>query len=82
MYKNKVRKKNISIPKTKCKLCKDKDNTIDISYKNANVLLTFVGDKYKIKPSKIASLCRLCQKRVIKNIKRSRELSIIPYISN
>ncbi|MCD6530914.1 30S ribosomal protein S18 [bacterium] len=75
--RKKKKKKNLQRKKP-CPFCLDP--TLDIDYKNVEVLSRFVSEKGKIVPRRNSGVCAKHQRRLAKEIKRARFLALIPYI--
>lgn len=60
-----------------CPFCKDK--IVDIDYKDTTTLQRFVSERGKIRTRRITGCCRKHQRDVAIAVKRSRELSLLPY---
>jgi small subunit ribosomal protein S18 len=60
-----------------CPFCKDK--IVDIDYKDTTTLQRFVSERGKIRTRRITGCCRKHQRDVAAAVKRSRELSLLPY---
>jgi len=61
-----------------CKFCKDPD--IVINYKNTEVLRKYIIESGKIVPRKITGTCSKHQRKLAREIKRARQMALIPYI--
>ncbi|MBO9532408.1 MAG: 30S ribosomal protein S18 [Solirubrobacteraceae bacterium] len=61
-----------------CPFCKDK--IVDIDYKDTTTLQRFVSERGKIRTRRITGCCRKHQRDVAIAVKRSRELSLLPYV--
>jgi small subunit ribosomal protein S18 len=62
-----------------CKFCSDKD--IELNYKNYTVLSGYITEKGKIVPRRISGTCAKCQRLLAREIKRARQMALIPYTS-
>jgi len=72
--KNKRRRK----PKRKvCKFCADK--TLNLDYKNVELLENFVTERGKIIPWRISGTCSKHQRQLALAIKRARNIALLPY---
>lgn len=63
-----------------CPYCRDKVDQVD--YKDLAVLRKFISDKGKIRSRRITGACRRHQNQVATAVKRSRELALLPYVSD
>lgn len=61
-----------------CPFCKDK--IVDIDYKDTTTLQKFVSERGKIRTRRITGCCRKHQADMAVAVKRSRELSLLPYV--
>ena len=67
------------IPRKKyCQFCKDKVEYID--YKDAVLLRKYMTERGKIKPRRVTGVCTQHQNMLALAIKRSREMSLLPYV--
>lgn len=73
LYKNK-RKKKV------CAFCAEKVEFID--YKDAGRLRKFISERAKILPRRITGTCAKHQRQLAIAIKRSRQIALLPYISD
>jgi len=63
-----------------CKFCVDK---IDyISYKDVRLLASFIPERGKIQPRRISGVCALHQRALQVAIKRSRQIELVPYVTD
>lgn len=62
--------------KKNCVFCK---NTLDIDYKNIELLTRYVSSRGKILSRRISGNCAKHQRKVTCEIKRARFLNLIPY---
>ncbi|MBC8382809.1 MAG: 30S ribosomal protein S18 [Candidatus Cloacimonetes bacterium] len=69
-------KKNMR--KRYCRFCKYPDTEID--YKNTEVLRKHIIESGKIIPRKITGACSKHQRKLAREIKRARQMALIPYI--
>ncbi len=60
-----------------CAFCADKNKTID--YKDINLLKKFVSEKGKILPRRVTGCCAKHQRAVTEEIKKSRQVALLPY---
>ena len=74
-------KKRVKVTRFKksCGFCK-KDKDLDIDYKNLEMLSRFVSSKGKIVSRRISGNCAKHQRKVAKEVKRARFLSLLPYV--
>ena len=61
-----------------CNFCKDKVREVD--YKNVNQLRRYISEKGKIRNRRITGACRLHQREVSVEVKRAREMALLPYV--
>jgi small subunit ribosomal protein S18 len=62
-----------------CKFCADKID--DINYKDVKLLAAFVPERGKILPRRISGTCAMHQRKLQTAIKRARQVSLIPYVT-
>lgn len=68
---------------TRKKYCRFKKSGIKyIDYKNPDFLLKFVNEQGKILPRRITGNSLKFQRRVSQAIKRSRQLALMPYVTD
>jgi len=60
-----------------CRFCADK--TLELDYKNPEVLKQFLTERYKIIPRRITGTCAYHQRRLTKAVKRARILALLPF---
>jgi small subunit ribosomal protein S18 len=65
--------------KKTCVFCKKKLEA-EIDYKNMDLLFRYVSAKGKITSRRISGNCAKHQRKIAREIKRARFLSLIPYI--
>jgi small subunit ribosomal protein S18 len=62
-----------------CPFCRDKVDVID--YKDFPTLRRAMSDRGKIRSARITGACRRHQVQLARAVKRARELSLLPYVS-
>lgn len=60
----------------------DKDNNKIIDYKDANSLKPFISERGKILPRRVTGTCAHHQRIVAREIKKARQIAILPYQVN
>ena len=65
------------VRKKVCPLCADKNLVLD--YKNAEQLKKFTNDKGKILPRRATGACAKHQRDITLEIKRARQIAVLPY---
>ena len=60
-----------------CQFCTDK--TIEIDYKNADLLRRYVDDTGKIRPRRQTGTCAKHQRAVAKAVKNARHIALLPF---
>lgn len=73
--KKRIIKKGIRVQKD-CAFCK---NSLDIDYKNIELIARYVSSRGKILSRRISGNCAKHQRKVTRQIKRARFLNLIPY---
>ncbi len=63
-----------------CRFCQNKMTVID--YKDIEVLQTFVTERGKIIPRRISGTCAKHQRALSQAIKRSRQIALMPFLSD
>ena len=67
----------------KRKFCYFKENGIvDIDYKDVKLLRRFVNDQGKIMPRRITGTSARMHRKLVRAIKRSRSIALMPYVEN
>lgn len=61
-----------------CKFCIKK---VDVDYKNPESLRRFITERGKILPRRITGTCAKHQRMLAREIKRSRALALLPYVT-
>ena len=65
------------------KFCYFKENGItDIDYKDVKLLRRFVNDQGKIMPRRITGSSAKRHRKLVRAIKRSRSIALMPYVEN
>jgi len=65
------------------KFCYFKENGItDIDYKDVKLLRRFVNDQGKIMPRRITGTSAKMHRKVVRAIKRSRSIALMPYVES
>ena len=65
------------------KFCYFKENGItDIDYKDVKLLRRFVNDQGKIMPRRITGSSAKMHRKLVRSIKRSRSIALMPYVEN
>ena len=60
-----------------CEFCVDK--TLGINYKNIDQMNKYITDRGKIKPRRMSGCCAKHQRKITAQLKRAREMALIPY---
>jgi small subunit ribosomal protein S18 len=60
-----------------CRFCNDK--TLEIDYKNPQVLIRYMTESGKILSRKVTGVCAKHQRELTKAIKRARIMAILPF---
>ncbi len=63
--------------KKQCRFCKDK--SLEIDYKNVELLSQFITDRGKIMPRRMTGNCAKHQRKLATAIKRARILALLPF---
>jgi small subunit ribosomal protein S18 len=62
-----------------CRFCGSPDQVAGIDYKNAGFLRSFLTERGKILPSRISGNCNLHQRRLSREVRKSRCMALLPY---
>ncbi len=62
-----------------CRFCGSSEQVRGIDYKNSGFLKSFLTERGKILPSRISGNCTLHQRRLSKEIRKSRSMALLPY---
>ncbi len=60
-----------------CAFCKDKNRKID--YKDVESMKSFINERGKILPRRATGTCAAHQRQVTLNVKRARQVALLPY---
>lgn len=71
-------KRNKFFKKRFCKFCTNPD--LEIDYKNPEILKKFIIESGKIRPRRISGTCSKHQRKLTREIKRARQMALIPYV--
>ncbi|MEZ4550494.1 MAG: 30S ribosomal protein S18 [Desulfobacterales bacterium] len=61
-----------------CRFCAD--SSLEINYKDVNMLRYFISERAKIIPRRISGTCAKHQRELARAIKRSRSIALLPYV--
>ncbi len=61
-----------------CRFCANKELVID--YKNIDMIRQFISDVGKIDPARITGTCAKHQRKLTAEIKRARQMALVPYV--
>ncbi len=78
LFKKKTRRTTYGGSK-QCRFCGNAEQFRGIDYKNASFLRGFLTERGKILPSRISGNCSLHQRRLAKEVRKSRCMSLLPY---
>jgi small subunit ribosomal protein S18 len=78
--KGQTQRRSLFRRKKVCKFCADKIDYID--YKDVRMLTPFVPERGKIVPRRISGVCAAHQRKLQTAIKRSRQLALLPYVTD
>ena len=79
LVRKKVRKKQSLITKKICRFCGNKDQELELDYKNIGLLKAFVTERGKILPSRVSGNCFFHQRQMSSYIKTARAMAMLPY---
>lgn len=63
-----------------CRFCTNPE--LVLTYKDPTVLNQFLTERGKIVPSRISGTCAMHQRRLAVEIKRARNIALLPFTSN
>ncbi len=63
-----------------CRFCVDKTDQID--YKDVHMMMMAIPERAKIQPRRISGTCATHQHKLTTGVKRARQLSLIPYVTD
>ena len=66
------------IRKKYCKFCANKELVID--YKNVDIFKPYISEVGKIEPARLTGTCAKHQRKLAQEIKRARQMALIPYV--
>lgn len=58
-----------------------KNNITSIDYKDTELLKRFISERGKILPRRVTGTCAKSQRMLAQAIKRSRQMALLPYVS-
>lgn len=61
-----------------CRFCANQELVID--YKNLDTLRQFISEVGKIDPARITGTCAKHQRKLTTEIKRARQMALLPYV--
>lgn len=64
---------------SKRKVCRFCTETIEMDYKNVDLMSRFITDRKKIVPRRNSGLCARHQRQLATAIKRARFMALLPY---
>ncbi len=77
--KSQSTRRNFLKPRRKvCYFCANP--SVEMNYKNVDLLKRFVSDKGKILPRRVTGVCAKHQRRVAQAVKRAREIALLPFV--
>lgn len=53
---------------------------VNIDYKDVDLLARYISDKAKILPRRATGTCALHQRKVAEEIKKAREIALLPFV--
>ena len=62
-----------------CRFCGSPEQLQGVDYKNAGFLRGFLTERGKILPARISGNCNLHQRKLSKEIRKSRSIALLPY---
>ena len=77
-FERKNSKKRFYQRRKVCKFCAD--STLEINYKDAKELRSFITERGKIIPRRITGTCAKHQRILARAIKQARTIALLPYV--
>ncbi len=74
------KKRSARFKKKICRFCANRELPID--YKSTDVLKNYISDTGKIEPRRITGTCAKHQRQVSREIKKARQMALLPYIAD
>ena len=62
-----------------CRFCDSEEQRLNLDYKNATFLRSFVTERGKILGSRISGNCCRHQREMAKAVKKARTMALVPY---
>jgi small subunit ribosomal protein S18 len=75
----KFSKKNSKYKRKVCKFCVDKELAKALDYKRVDILERFITNRGKILPRRITGTCAKHQRELVREIKKARSISLLPF---
>ncbi len=72
-------KKNAKYKRKVCKFCADKTIAASLDYKRVDILERFITNRGKILPRRITGTCAKHQRQLVREIKKARSISLLPF---
>jgi small subunit ribosomal protein S18 len=73
------KKKTTRFRKKVCRFCANRE--LPINYKNTEVLKHYISETGKIEPRRLTGTCAKHQRRVTCEIKKARQMALLPYVN-
>jgi small subunit ribosomal protein S18 len=73
------KKRSLKFKKKICRFCANRE--LIINYKGTEVLKHYISETGKIEPRRLTGTCALHQRRVSREIKKARQMALLPYIA-
>ena len=74
------KKRQNKFKKRICRFCANRELPID--YKNIDELKKYISETGKIEPRRLTGTCALHQRRVSCEIKKARQMALLPYLAD
>ena len=74
------KRKTTRFKKRHCRFCANRDAKLD--YKSTDVLKHYISETGKIEPRRNTGTCARHQRRVSNEIKKARQMALLPYIAH
>ena len=72
-------RRSTSSTRKRCRFCESQEQLLNLDYKNATFLRSFVTERGKILGSRISGCCCRHQRQLARAIKKARTMALVPY---
>ena len=64
-----------------CRFCNDDESKVYIDFQDIKALKPLISERGKIVPRRITNVSAKAQRRITLNIKRARQIALLPFLS-